>query len=186
MKKNKSGWKKEKSKREAKDKLKKVVAKSKKVTDLFHISEPKSNIVETTSSNSIALCSSLSDCIAEPEPNVKIVSSEPNLQTKSSNVAEDEPHRVKETIQHDMDVECWEVISDHLRDYSCQVGCLEFQHLDADFSTSETCVIGDKFKRHCSKLLFWREQLNSEKVICEWLCYSPSSKKFYCLQTFCV
>ena len=55
MKKYKSGWEKEKSRREAEDKLKNVVAKSKKVTDFFHISEPKSNIVETTSSNATAL-----------------------------------------------------------------------------------------------------------------------------------
>ena len=129
MKKYKSGWEKEKSRREAEDKLKKVVAKSKKVTEFFHISEPKSNIVETTSSNATALCSSSNDCIAEPEPNIKIVLSEPNLQTKSSNVAEDEVHKVKETIQLDMDVGCWVVISDHLRDYCCQVGSLEFQHL---------------------------------------------------------
>ena len=125
------------------------------------------------------MCSSLSHSIAEPEQNIKIVLLEPNLQTKSSTVAEDEAHKVKETIQHDMDVGCWEVISEHLRDYCCQVGCLEFQHLNADFSTSETCVIGDRFKRHCYKLLFWREQLNSVKIKREWLCYSPSSKKLY-------
>ena len=69
------------------------------MTDFFHISEPKSNIAETTSSNATALWSSSSDCTAEPEPNIKIVSSKPNLQTKSSNVAEDEAHRVKEAIQ---------------------------------------------------------------------------------------
>ena len=74
------------------------------MTDCFQISEPKSNIVETMSSNAIALCSSSSDCIVEPEPNIKIVSSEPNLQTKSSNVVDDEARRLKETIQHDMDV----------------------------------------------------------------------------------
>ena len=65
------------------------------MTEFFQISEPKSNIVETTSSNATALCSSSNDCIAEPEPNIKIVSSEPSLQTKSSNVAEDEGHRLK-------------------------------------------------------------------------------------------
>ena len=151
MKKYKSGWEKVKSRRESEDKLKKVVAKSKKLTDFFHISKPKSNIVETTSSNATALCSSSSDCIAEPEPNTKIVSSEP----KSSKVAEDEAHRVKEAIQHDMDVGCCGVISDHLRDYYCQVGSLEFQHLAADFFTSELCFTGDKFKRRCSKSLFW-------------------------------
>ena len=102
-------------------------------------------------------------CIADPEPNIKIVSLKPNLQTKSSNVAKDEAHRVKETIQHDMDVGCWGVISDHLRDYCCQVESLEFQHLDADSSSLETCFTGDKFKRRCSKSLFWREQLNAEK-----------------------
>ena len=147
------------------------------MTDFFHISEPKSNIVETTSGNTTALCSSSSDCITEPEPNIKIVSSESNLQAKSSNAAADEGHRVKETIQHDMNVGCWGVISDHPRDYCCQVGSLEFQHLDADFSTSETCFTGDKFKRRCCKSLFWREQLNGEKVKRKWLCYSPSSQK---------
>ena len=76
MKKYNSGWEKKKFRREAENKLKKVVAKSKKVIGFFHISEPKSNIIETTSSNTIALCSSSSDCIAEPEPNMKIVSSE--------------------------------------------------------------------------------------------------------------
>ena len=183
MKKYKSGWEKEKSRREAEAKLKKVVAGSKKVTDFFDVSEPKSNIAETTSSrpNATALRSSTSsDCIAEPEPHINIVSSEPNLKTKSSNVAEDETHGVKETIQHDMDVGCWGVISDQLRDYCCQIGSLEFQHLDADFSTSETCITGDKFKRRCSKSLFWREQLNGEIVKREWLCYSPSTKKLYC------
>ena len=85
MKKYKSGWEKEKSRREAEDNLKKVVTQPKKVTDYFHTSEPKSNIVDTKSSNATALCSSSSDCIAEPEPNIKIVSSETNLQTKLSN-----------------------------------------------------------------------------------------------------
>ena len=61
MKTYKTGREKEKSRREAQDKLKKVIAKSKKVTDFFHISEPKSNIVETTSGNTTALCSSSSD-----------------------------------------------------------------------------------------------------------------------------
>ena len=115
------------------------------MTNFFHISEPKSNTVETTSSNATTLCSSSSDCITEPEPNIKILSPKPNLQTKLSNVAENEEHRVKETIQLDMDVGCWGVISDHLRDYCCQVGSLEFQHLDADFSTSETCFTGDRY-----------------------------------------
>ena len=68
------------------------------MADFFHMCETKSNIVETTSSIATAFCSSSSDCIAEPEPNIKIVSSEPNLQTKSSNVAEDEAHKGKETI----------------------------------------------------------------------------------------
>ena len=63
-----------------------------------------------------------------------------------------------------MDVGCWGVISDHLRDYCCQVGSLEFQHLDADFSTSEAGFAGEKFKRCCSKSLFCREQLNGKKV----------------------
>ena len=149
------------------------------MTNFFYISELKSNIAETTSSYATALCSSSSDCIAEPKPNIKIVSSEPNLQTKSSNIAEDEAHRVKETIQHDMYVGCWGVISDHLREYCFQVGSLEFQHLDADFSTSEICFTGDKFKRRCSKLLFRGEQLNGEKLKRDWLGYSPLSKKLY-------
>ena len=183
MKKYKSGSEKEKSRRKAEAKSKKVVAGSKKVTDFFDVSEPKSNIAETRSSrpNATALRpSTSSDYIAEPEPHMNIVSSEPNLKTKSSNVAEDKTDGVKETIQHDMDVECWGVISDQLRDYCCQIGSLEFQHLDADFSTSETCITGDKFKRCCSKSLFWREQLNGEIVKREWLCYSPSTKKLYC------
>ena len=75
-----SGWEKKKSRTEAEDKLKKIVAKSKKVTNFFHISEPKTNIVEMTCNNATALCPSSSDCIAEPEPNIKIVSSKPNLQ----------------------------------------------------------------------------------------------------------
>ena len=79
-----------------------------------------------------------------------------------------------------MVVGCWGVISDDLRDYCCEVGSLEFQHLDADFSTSETCFTGDKFKRRCSKSLFWREQFNGEKVKREWF-YSPSSKYFTAL-----
>ena len=80
-----------------------------------------------------------------------------------------------------MNVGCWGVISDHVKEYCCQAGSLEFQHLDADFSTSETCFTGDKFKRGCSKSLFWPEQLNLEKVKREWLGYSsrPSSKKLY-------
>ena len=73
-----------------------------------------------------------------------------------------------------MDVGCWGAISDHLRGYCCQVESLEFQHFDADFSTLETRFTGDKFKRRCSKSLFWREQLNGEKVKCEWLYYSSS------------
>ena len=79
-----------------------------------------------------------------------------------------------------MDLGCWGVISDHVRDYCCQVEGLEHQHLDADFPTSETCLTGDKLKRRCSKVLFWQEQLNGKKVKCEWLCYLPLSKKLYC------
>ena len=75
----------------------------------------------------------------------------------------------------------WGVISDHLGDYCCRVGNLEFHHLDADFSTSGAGITGDKFKRHCSKSLFWREQLNGKKVKRERLCYSPSSKYFTAL-----
>ena len=56
-----------------------------------------------------------------------------------------------------MDVGYWGVISDHLRAYCCQVESLQFQHLDTDFSTSETCFTRDKFKRRNSKLLFWRD-----------------------------
>ena len=59
-----------------------------------------------------------------------------------------------------MNVGCWGVISDHLRDYCCQVGSLEFQHLDADFSTSETCFTGDKFKRRRSKSAPINSRLN--------------------------
>ena len=70
MKKYKIGWEKEKCRREAEDE--KSCSKIKKETDFFHISE--SNIVETTSSDATPLCSSSSDCIAEPEPNIKIVS----------------------------------------------------------------------------------------------------------------
>ena len=75
-----------------------------------------------------------------------------------------------------MDVGCWGVTSDHQRDYCCLVGGLDFQHLDADFSTLKTCFTGDKFKRRCFKLLFRQEQLNGEKVKREWLCSLPSSK----------
>ena len=65
MKKYKSGWEKEKCRREAEAKLKKVVAGSKKVTDFFDISEPKSNIAETRSSrpNAIALRPSTSSIV---------------------------------------------------------------------------------------------------------------------------
>ena len=50
MRKHKSGSEKEKSRGKAEDKLKKVAAKSKKVTDFFDVSESKSNSVKTTSS----------------------------------------------------------------------------------------------------------------------------------------
>ena len=50
MRKYKSGSEKEKYRREPEVKLRKVVAKSKKVTDFFDVSEPKSNSVETASS----------------------------------------------------------------------------------------------------------------------------------------
>lgn len=40
------------------------------------------------------------------------------------------------------------------------------------FFTSEACITGDKFKRHCT--LFWREQLNGEEMKRDCLCYSPS------------
>ena len=49
MRQHKSGSEKEKS-REVEDKLKKVAALSKKVTDFFDVSESKSNSVKTTSS----------------------------------------------------------------------------------------------------------------------------------------
>ncbi|CAK8690390.1 unnamed protein product [Clavelina lepadiformis] len=86
----------------------------------------------------------------------------PNVQVDSSDVVENIAHKENES-EDEMDVGCWREISDQLRDYCYQVLTLKFQHLDADFSTSETCITGDKFKRHCTKPLFWREQLNGKK-----------------------
>ena len=57
------------------------------MTDFFHVKEPKSNILGLKSSNATALClSTSSDSIAEP--NIKTILLEPNLQIKSSDVAE--------------------------------------------------------------------------------------------------
>ena len=76
MKKCKSGWEKEKLRKDAEKKLKKIVADLKKVTDFFYVRELK---IDNSGSkyNTATLCSSTSsDCIAEP--NLEIVSSKPN------------------------------------------------------------------------------------------------------------
>ena len=121
--------------------------------------------------------STSSDCIAEPH--LEIVSFKPNLKIDTFDVAENSAHKQKETVHYKINIACWRVISDQLRDHCCLVGSLDFQYLDADFSASETCIAGDKFKWHCTKSLLFRSQLNGEKVKCEWLCYLPSSKKLY-------
>ena len=67
MKKCKSLWEKEKSRKEATEKLEKVVAESKKVTDFIHARKSKSNKSGSKSNNATVLCSiTSSDCIAKP------------------------------------------------------------------------------------------------------------------------
>ncbi|CAH2285606.1 zinc finger MYM-type 1-like, partial [Pelobates cultripes] len=71
-------------------------------------------------------------------------------------------------------------ICDALREYFCENGVTNCQHIDSDFSASEKICPGETFTRHCTKSLFFREQLNGEKVKRDWLCYSPKTGKVFC------
>ncbi|CAH2276211.1 zinc finger MYM-type 1-like [Pelobates cultripes] len=71
-------------------------------------------------------------------------------------------------------------ICDALREYFCENGVTNCQHMDSDFSASEKICPGETFTRHCTKSLFFREQLNGEKVKRDWLCYSPKTGKVFC------
>ena len=80
-------------------------------------------------------------------------------------------------IEFPDDVGMWKV-TDVLRDYFCFKGIASCQHIKSDFSA--IIFPGDTFKRRCSKSLFFRVQFNGEKVLRDWLCYSPTAGKLFC------
>ena len=65
------------------------------------------------------------------------------------------------------DVAEW-IITDDLREYFSKSadGFLSCQHMDSDFKLSTKVLPGDtfKFKRQCTKSLFFREKVNGEKI----------------------
>nr|XP_047133229.1 flocculation protein FLO11-like [Hydra vulgaris] len=81
------------------------------------------------------------------------------------------------------DVVKW-IITDDLREYFSKSadGFLSCQHMDSDFKLSTKVLLGDtfKFKRQCTKSLFFREKVNGEKIKRDWICYSPSTGKVFC------
>ena len=81
------------------------------------------------------------------------------------------------------DVAEW-IITDDLREYFSKSadGFLSCQHMDSDFKLSTKVLPGDtfKFKRQCTKSLFFREKVNGEKIKRDWICYSPSTGKVFC------
>ncbi|XP_012559099.1 uncharacterized protein LOC105845654 [Hydra vulgaris] len=81
------------------------------------------------------------------------------------------------------DVAKW-IITDNLREYFSKSadGFLSCQHMDSDFKLSTKVLPGDtfKFKRQCTKSLFFREKVNGEKIKRDWICYSPSTGKVFC------
>ena len=85
------------------------------------------------------------------------------------------------TVNTDV-AEC--IITDDLREYFSKSadGFLSCQHMDSDFKLSTKVLPGDtfKFKRQCTKSLFFREKVNGEKIKRDWICYSPSTGKVFC------
>ena len=190
MKKYKSGWEKAKFKKEEEKRYKKVLAVTKKITEFCqpkNITEPESIIELGTSSATATETDDHDQAIG-----MDILDSS----TTNRNHEQEEPGRsaglveeVKVEMQCDKlpdvdtefpdDVGMWKV-TDVLREYFCFKGIASCQHIESDFSASEDIFPGDTFKRRCSKSLFFRVQLNGEKVQRDWLCYSPKTGKIFC------
>lgn len=91
----------------------------------------------------------------------------------------EQPAELNLEYEYPDDIAMWEV-TDGLRDYFCFKGIASCQHTENDFSASEDIFPGDMFKRRCSKSLFFRVQMNGEKALRDWLCYSPRTGKLFC------
>ena len=87
----------------------------------------------------------------------------------------------KSTTPFSNDIGTWTLVSDQKREHFCKQGSFACHHHDNEFNASGRIFQGETFKRRRTKSLFFRDQLNGEKVQRDWICYSPSTGKLYCI-----
>lgn len=182
MKKQRSGWEKVKAKKEEEKQIQKLLSNTKKITEFCRKSTPgtsgTTDIHASTSSSSSAIdVSTTSLVVTHPS-----IESETTAGASGSTELDYGNVTEQEEEMYSNDIGDWN-ICDALREYFCQKGVDDCQHMDSDFKASENKCPGETFTRHCTKSLFFREQLNGEKVKREWLCYSPKTGKVFC--AFC-
>ncbi|XP_063802615.1 zinc finger MYM-type protein 1-like [Pseudophryne corroboree] len=184
MKKQQSGWDKLKAKKEEKKNLEKVLAKTKKITDFCSIkSAASSSVVSPSASTARDFAVGASEAGAsEAGPSASADHADTlDVQNITSESVEGDTEIVVEQtkITFSNDVGEWKV-SETLREFFCQKGVADCHFLNSDFTNTKKIFPGEHFARHCTKSLFYREQINGEKVQRDWLCYSPKTLKLFC------
>lgn len=174
MKKQRSGWEKVKAKKEEEKQIQKLLSNTKKITEFCRKGTPgtsgTTDILASASSSTSAADVSTSLVVSHPSDE-----SETSAGASGSTELDSEQ---QEEIYSD-DIGDW-IICDALREYFCQKG-VDCQHMDSDFRASEKTCPGETFTRHCTTSLFFREQLNGEKIKHELLYYSPKTGNTFVL-----
>ncbi|CAH2319449.1 Hypothetical predicted protein [Pelobates cultripes] len=165
MKKQRSGWEKLKARKEEEKQMQKILSKTKKITDFC--------------GKSTSGTSSVTDIHASASSSTSTIAVSASSATSGSTELDYENITEQQEEIYSNDIGDWN-ICDALREYFCENGVTNCQHMDSDFSASEKICPGETFTKHCTKSLFFREQLNGEKVKRDWLCYSPKTCKVFC------
>lgn len=82
-------------------------------------------------------------------------------------------------VGYQNDIGLWKNITKEIQDYWCIRDFNECQHFDCDFSASSRQY--EDSKRFFSQSMFFRKHISGGKMKREWLMYSPSTGKVYCL-----
>lgn len=173
MKKCKSGWEKQKLKKEETKHLEKVLAATKKITEFC---QPQQIITKADSDDKVGTGSIRSNVHEDQEMDDSSIN-----RNDEQEVIEDIVEEVRVEIDSEFpdDVGMWKVTHD-FRDFVCLKGIRSYQNIESDFSASEIVLPGETFTRRCSKSLFFRDQLNGERIQRDWICYSPKTGKLFC------
>ncbi len=82
-------------------------------------------------------------------------------------------------VEYQNDIGLWQNIINKIRDFWCTRDPNECQHFECDFSASNRQY--DDSKRFFSQHMFFRNHISGNKIKRDWLMYSPSTGKVYCL-----